>query len=107
MTLEEGDEMSGADDLDELDGKAEYVKKEFFARPYESNSGVLEEVAESIVKDSRARLTMRISRPRKEFGQDGFNFMDKDAGEYFVDCKGQVKNIQPSRHKKQVMEGGF
>jgi hypothetical protein len=33
--------------------------------------------------------------------------MDKDAGEFFVDCKGQIKNIPPSRHKKMVLEGGF
>jgi hypothetical protein len=85
---QEGDEMSGGDDLDELDGKAEYVKKEFVARPYESNSGMMEEVRDARVEDSRPRLTMRIQRPRKEFGQDGFNFMDKDAGEFFVDCKG-------------------
>ena len=98
--------MSGAED-DDMNDKAEYVKKEYFARPYESTSGVLEEVQNAIVEDSRPLLTMRISRPRKEFGQDGFNFMDKDAGEFFVDCKGQIKNIQPSRHKKMVLEGGF
>jgi hypothetical protein len=50
---------------------------------------------------------MRISRERKEFGQDGFNFADKDAGEFSVDLKGTIKGINPSRHKKQVLEAGF
>lgn len=34
----------GGDDYDEGDAKAEYVKKEYFARPYECITGALEEV---------------------------------------------------------------
>lgn len=69
----------GADDYDEGDAKAEYVKKEFFARPYDCITGALEEVEQSIYRDSRPKLQMRISRPRRDYGQDGFNFADKEA----------------------------
>jgi hypothetical protein len=69
----------GNDDYEEGDAKAEYVKKEYFARPYECITGALEEVEQSIIRDSRPKLQMRISRPRREFGQDGFNFADKEA----------------------------
>jgi len=48
-------DMSGNDnDGDgEDENKQEYVKKEFVARPYECNSGVLEEVEKTIIKNSR------------------------------------------------------
>jgi hypothetical protein len=97
----------GADDNEDGEGKQEYVKKEFVARPYELNSGVLEQVQSSIVEPSRPLLSMRISRQRREFGQDGFNFIDKDGSEFFQDLKGQIKNIVPSRHLKKVLDGGF
>lgn len=67
------------DDYDEGDAKAEYVKKEYFARPYECLTGALDEVEQSIIRESRPKLQMRISRPRREYGQDGFNFADKEA----------------------------
>lgn len=38
----EGD--GDGDDGEDGEAKAEYVKKEYFARPYECTSGVLEEV---------------------------------------------------------------
>jgi len=98
---------AGDDDNDEGDGKQEYVKKEFVARPYELVSGVLEEVEQTIVKPSRPLLNMRISRQRREFGQDGFNFIDKDGSDFFIDLKGVVKNIVPSRHTKKVLDAGF
>ena len=43
---EDADDMSGdgGDDGDDGDVKQEYVKKEFVARPYASDTGVLEEV---------------------------------------------------------------
>jgi len=46
----------GADDNDDGDNKQEYIKKEFVAKPYECNSGVLEEVRSSIIKNSRPLL---------------------------------------------------
>ena len=55
----------GGDGDDGDENKQEYVKKEFVARPYECRSGVLEEVHDSIIKNSRPLLQMRISRPRK------------------------------------------
>ena len=78
----------GADDGDDGDGKQEYVKRDLVPRPYECTSGVLEEVQDSIIKDSRPRLRMRISRKRRDFGNEGVNFIDKDASEqFFVDLK--------------------
>ena len=54
MTADEDGEGDGDGEGDEDgDAKAEYVKKEYFARPYESNSGMLEEVEKSIVQNSR------------------------------------------------------
>ena len=53
---------------------------------------------------------MRISRPRKEFGQDNFNLIEKEASEFSTDCKvqqGSMKKIEKSKHKKHVLEGGF
>lgn len=84
--------MSGDGDEDG-DGKQEYVKKEYFARPYESTSGVLEEVENSIIKNSRPKLQMRLSRQRREYGQDGYNFIDKESAEFPVDLKSVTKNI--------------
>ena len=79
----DGDNISGdgAEDGDDMDAKQEYVKKEYVARPYASESGAMEEVQESLIKNSRPRLRLRIARPRKEFGLDGFNYIDKDATE--------------------------
>jgi hypothetical protein len=99
--------MSDNADLEDGADKQDYVKKEYVARPYDSNSGCIEDVESSIVKNSRALLNMRITRERKEFGQDGFNFMDKDSGEFWADCKGQVKHLTPSRHLKKVLDSGF
>jgi len=69
------------------------VKKEYVARPYSSDTGVLEEVEASIIKESRPLLEMRISKPRREFMNEGINFIDKDGSENFYDLKGVTKNI--------------
>jgi hypothetical protein len=107
----EGNGEGGEGEGDEGDeNKQEYVKKEFVARPYECSSGVLEEIEKSIIKNSRPLLQMRISRQRKEFGQEGNNIADKDAKDatdFTTECKGLIKKIEPSRHKKKVLEGGF
>jgi hypothetical protein len=100
----------GADGDDGDENKQEYVKKEFVARPYECTSGVLEEIEKTIIKNSRPLLQMRISRQRKEFGADGLNLADKDAKdatEFTTDCKGTIKKIEPSRHKKKILDRGF
>lgn len=100
----------GAEGDEGDENKQEYVKKEFVARPYVSTSGVLEEIEKSIIQNSRPLLKMRISRQRKEFGQDGINLGEKDAKdatEFTTDCKGTIKKIEPSRHQKKVLEGGF
>jgi hypothetical protein len=86
--------------------KQEYVKKEFIARAYESTTGVLEEVERSIVRNTRTKLQMRLSRPRREFGQEGFNFIDKDSAEFPVDFKSVTKNIVYIKSKK-VLEIGL
>ena len=100
-------DMSGdGEDGDDGDNKQEYVKKEFIARPYTSETGVLEKVENSIVKESRPLMQMRISRQRQLFGQDGFNFIVKDGGEFFIDMKGAIKNISLMTRKK-VLEMGL
>ena len=106
---ENNDNMSGdgGDDQDDGEGKQEYIKKEFVARPYVSETGVQQEVEQSIVKDTRPLLKMRISRPRKEYGQDGFNFVDKEGGEFFQDLKSVTKGIVASKNKKKVLDSGF
>lgn len=95
----------GAEDGDDADEKKEYVKKEFVAQPYECTSGVLEEVQESIIKESRPLLKMRISRQRREFGQDGFNLID--GSEVNIDVKPiAIKNITYIM-KKKVLDIGL
>jgi hypothetical protein len=75
------------------------------ARPYECTSGVLEEVEESIIKESRPLLKMRISRQRREFGQDGFNLID--GSELNTDMKPiAIRNITYLT-KKKVLDIGL
>ena len=64
------DNEEGNEDADDGENKAEYVKKEYVARPYDCTSGVLEEVENSIVKDKRKLFHLRISRKRREFDED-------------------------------------
>ena len=54
---------------------------------------MLEEVEDSIVKNSRPLMQMRISMPRKKFAADAAPFMDKDAADNTVELKAQVKGI--------------
>ena len=96
----------GGDDGDDGDVKQEYVKKEFVARPYSSDTGVLKMVEDSIIKDSRPLLEMRISKARREFMNEGINFIDKDGSENFYDLKGVTKNISYMAHKK-ILETGL
>jgi hypothetical protein len=108
ITVEDGDNVSGdAEDLDDNDAKAEYVKKEYVARPYECLTGVLEEVEKCIIKDSRPKLHMRISRARREFGQDGFTLADKEAGELSQDLKAQIRGISYANTSKHVLDMGL
>jgi len=45
-------------------------------------------------------MQMRISRQRRDFGQDGFNFIDKDASEFSADLKSVTKNIMYMNQRK-------
>ena len=106
---EDGDNQSGdgEGDFDDAEGKQEYVKKEFVANlNYVSTTGALEEVENSIIKASRPKLRMRVSRPRKEYGQEGFNLAEKEASENSVDLKSVVKNIDYIT-KKKVLDMGL
>jgi hypothetical protein len=49
---------------------------------------------------------MRVSRPRKEYGQEGFNFADKEASENYADLKSVTKNIDYIT-KKKVLDMGL
>ena len=50
-------------------------------------------------------MKMRITRTRRDFGTDGFSFIDRDAGEQPIDLKPQ-KNIAYVT-KKKVLEIGL
>ena len=76
--------VSGDGDYGEdgdLEGRQQYLKKVYVARPFECTSGVLEDIQDSIVKEKRSLMQMRISRPHRDFEQDGFKFIDKEATE--------------------------
>lgn len=96
----EGD--GDGDDGEDGDAKAEYVKKEYFARPWVSNTGMLEEVQDSIVRNSRPLMQMRITKKRKDFGSDTAPFMEKDANDSCIDLKAPVKNIMYVTSKKTL-----
>jgi len=106
---EDGDNQSGdgEGEFDDGEAKQEYVKKEYVANlAYVSVTGALEEVENSIIKSSRPKLKMRVSRPRKEYGQEGFNLAEKEASENSVDLKSVVKNIDYIT-KKKVLDMGL
>ena len=97
----------GGDDADDLDAKQEYVKKEYIARPYVSETGALEEVQSSIIKNTRPRIVMKVTRQRKEFCQDNIGYVEKDATESFSqELRSQTKNIMYMTQKR-VLEKGF
>jgi hypothetical protein len=50
-------------------------------------------------------MGMRISRPRKEYGHEGFSFIEKDAGENHLNVP-IMKNLAPP-YKKKVLEIGL
>jgi len=81
-------------------------RKNFAKLEYVSTTGALEEVEKSIIKASRPKLRMRVSRPRKEYGQEGFNFADKEASENSYDLKSLTKNIDYIT-KKKVLDMGL
>ena len=91
---EEAEDQDGGEDGDDGDAKAEYVKKIYVANPeYVAQEGVKDEVDNSIVKNQRQLLSLRISRQRKEFGSDTFNFVEKEANENNQDLKANIKGI--------------
>lgn len=71
------------------------------ARPYASEFGTDVEVKNAIVKNSRYHsyqinvilisnrplMRMRISRPRREFGHEGFSYIEREAGESNLEIK--------------------
>jgi len=101
----EGSEGEG-DGADEDGGqpKQEYVKKEFVARPYSSQFGTDVEVKAIIVKNTRPLMRIRISRPRRDFGNEGFSYIDREAGESNVEIKIAKNGFFT---KKKVLEIGL
>ena len=67
------------------------MKKEFIARPWVSDTGVLEEVEESIIKQNRPLIKMRVSMPRKQFADTNLSIVDKESG----DMQGATQDIKP------------
>ena len=53
---DENSQGEGMGEDEDFDPKTEYVKKVYVARPYESTSGVFEEVNNAIVKQSRPTI---------------------------------------------------
>lgn len=90
---------AGDGDGDDADAKQDYVKKEFVARPWACTSGVLEEVEESIVKENRPRVKIRVSRPRKDFCQE-ISLAEREAQEHNYEIKANAKNIHYVTNKK-------
>lgn len=100
---EEGEDsdvdMDGGDD-GAGENKEEFVERDFVPRPYNSDSieNVAEDVDQSIVKNKRPRLKMKISKKRQDFNGEGFNFVDKDGGENNIDIKpAKTKGISVKR----------
>ena len=52
----------------------------------------------------RDRMRMRISRQRKEFGFEGFSFIDKDGTENIAEIKSQRQYIGG---KKKILDIGL
>ena len=85
---------AGDGDGDDADAKQDYVKKQFVAQPYDSDTiaGVLAEVEESIIKENRPRVKIRVSRPRSDFCGD-FSPAEREAQEHNYEIKANAKNI--------------
>jgi predicted nucleotide-binding protein len=66
---------------------------------------MLEEVQDYIVKNSRPLMQMRISKKRKEFGNDPPALMEKEAHDNTVDLKAPTKNILYVTSKKTLNIG--
>jgi dynein intermediate chain 3, axonemal len=89
------------------DDKKEYVKKEYYARPYESDGITEAAVNALIIKNTRPVIKMRVSKMRKEFGLDNFQMIEKDAADLTIDLKFHSKpgNIQHIMKKKVLSMG--
>lgn len=114
MDKVEDDELSGEGDGDgdEAEGKVEYVKKQFVARPWESNSGVYEDLINHTVKESRPLYKVRVSKPRKEFADTALSIVDKDTGDNPSVCQEFKPAFQKGfnymeRDKRRVLDIGL
>ena len=72
--------MSGGDEGEDENKQADYVKKEFIARPFDPTPEILEAVENSSVKNKRPLIRMRVSRPRIAFGGEPV-VADRDAND--------------------------
>lgn len=101
----EGSEI-GNDAEDEAE-KKEYVKKEYYARDYVSDGVTEEQVNQLIIKSSRPLITMRMSKPRKEFSLENFQMIEKDAADQTIDLKfqGKAGNITHTIKRKVLQMG--
>ena len=108
-----GDDDNASGDGGEDDGeenKLDYKKKEWIANLDYKDLGSLKEVQDSIISDSRPKIQMKIARARREYGQEGFNLIDKDASEaFYQELKCQLKNpiIYMPHNNKKVLEIGL
>ena len=83
------------------------MERDFAPQPYKSETKEesIEQVSEMIVKNKRPLLQMRISKPRYEFGHEGFNLVDREGGETLIDVKpAKQMNFFPRR---KILEIGL
>merc|ERR1719230_492445 len=83
------DDLSGEGDGDgdDAEGKVEYVKKQFVARPWVSNSGVYDDLMAHKIQEKRPLFKVRVSKPRKEFADNGLSIVEKDSGDMQSVCQ--------------------
>jgi hypothetical protein len=103
----EGSDM-GADQEDEGE-KKEYVKKEYFAQPYNSDGVSEAQVNSLIIQNNRPLMTMRMTKPRKEFSGVDFQMIEKDAADLTTDLKhhGKSGSNLPTFIRKKVLQMGL
>jgi len=91
----------------ENEDKGEFVPTVFVPRPYDSEfvEETEREVDSLIVKNERPLMKVRLSKRRRDFGNEARNLIDKEAGENPTDVK--QKNLNVLLHKKRVLTMGL
>ena len=110
--VDEDLEDEGDGDGEDGDGKAEYVKKQFVARPWESNSGVYDDMMKHKVTQTRPLFKVRVSKQRKEFADNTLSIVEKDSGDMQSVCQEFKPQFQKGfnymdRDRRRVLDIGL